>query len=151
VAKKIRENKVKIEGLSNGARYYFVVASVNNSWPAVESNYSQEVAATPGPQIPGAIGAPVTGPATNGTFICRGLPPPMASIKGYVIYYSKTSGMGFVAFNSKDKPFTDASNIVVTGVEPNTDYFWKASAVSQSGIEGATGNQEIQVHSSAGN
>lgn len=151
VAKKIRENKVKIEGLSNGARYYFVVASVNNSWPAVESNYSQEVAATPGPQIPGQLGAQVqSGPNTSGSFICRGLPPPLGSTKGYIIYYSKTSGMGFVAFNTKDKLFTDQANVVVTGVEPNTDYFWKAAGVSPSGIEGPTGAQEVQVHSSAG-
>jgi hypothetical protein len=149
IAKRIKETKTRVEGLSNGTRYYFVVTSVNNSWPASESTYSPEVSAVPGPPGMAQLGGPAPAAANTGCFPVRGLTVPMGSTKGYIVYYTKTPGFGYVQFNTKDKLITDVSNIQITGVEPNTDYWFKVVGVSPSGAESG-GSQEIQVHSTDG-
>ena len=128
---RIKENRVIIDGLTNGQRYYFVVTSVNNSWPAVESNYSSEVSVVPAPQIPTAPGmggeaAPVQAPLA-GQINFKGWPAPAGSVTGYNLYISDTSGTGFKKAN--DTPITGQS-FLVQGLEVNKRYFYKLTSLS---------------------
>jgi hypothetical protein len=134
IQKRIKENKVIIDGLTNGQRYYFVVTAVNNSWPSVESNYSSEVSAVPAPQIPTAPGfggeqeaAPA--PVANGVLTARGWPVPTGRIKGYNLYISETSGSGFKKVN--DSMITGPTYLV-QGLEPNKMYFIRVTSLSDS-------------------
>ena len=131
IQKRITENKVIIDGLTNGQRYYFVVTSVNNSWPAVESNYSAELSAVPAPQIPTAPGlgggpAP-TANSANGVILVKGWAVPTGSTLGYNLYMSDTSGTGYKKIN--DQPVTGQSHLV-QGLEINKRYFFVLTSLT---------------------
>lgn len=131
IQKRIKENKVIIDGLTNGQRYYFVVTSVNNSWPSVESNYSSEISAVPAPQIPSAPGmgggpAP-TANSSNGVILMKGWAVPAGSIGGYNLYMSETSGSGYKKVN--DAPITGPS-FLVQSVELNKRYYFVLTSLS---------------------
>lgn len=134
IQKRIKENKVIIDGLTNGQRYYFVVTAVNNSWPSVESNYSPEISAVPAPQIPTAPGfgndqqqaAPA--PAANGWLLAKGWPVPTGATRGFNLYISDTSGSGFRKVNG-DAIITTPT-FLVQGLEANKLYFLRVTGVS---------------------
>jgi hypothetical protein len=125
IQKRIKENKVIIDGLTNGQRYYFVVTSVNNSWPAVESNYSTEVSGIPSPQIPNApgIGGQTQAPAStsNGAILAKGWAVPAGNISGYNLYMTDTSGSNYKKVN--EAPITGPSYLV-KDLEPNKRYYF---------------------------
>jgi hypothetical protein len=125
IQKRIKDNKVIIDGLTNGTRYYFVVTSVNNSWPSVESNYSVEVSAVPAPVIPTAPtmgqAQQQTGPVNNCVCNLQGWAIPAGNTMGYNIYMSETSGTGYKKVN--DKPVTTLT-YKVGNLECNRRYFF---------------------------
>jgi hypothetical protein len=131
IQSRITDNRIIVDGLTNGQRYYFVVTSVNNSWPAVESNYSTEVSAVPAPQIPtapgmgGASGA--VKPVANGYIIITGYPPVVGTVGGYNFYMSETSGTGYKKLN--DTPVT-SSSYPVTNLEIKKTYFFVFTSVT---------------------
>jgi hypothetical protein len=131
IQKRINENKVIIDGLTNGQRYYFVVTSVNNSWPAVESNYSTEVSCVPSPQILGApsLGASEASPVTNnnGTILAKGWPVPVGQVAGYNLYMSDTSGTGYKKVNDT---LITAPSLPIHGLEINKRYFFTLTSVT---------------------
>jgi hypothetical protein len=133
IQKRIKENKVIIDGLTNGQRYYFVVTSVNNSWPSVESNYSAEVSAVPAPQIPGApsLGGgpePAQAAPQNGVILVKGWAVPAGSVGGYNLYMSETSGSGYRKVNT-DGPITGPS-FLVQNLEVNKRYYFVLTSLS---------------------
>lgn len=125
IQKRIKENKVIIDGLTNGTRYYFVITSVNNSWPAVESNYSTEVSAVPAPVLPTAPtmgdAKPDTGPTSTCVCLVKGWGVPTGNTAGYNLYMSATSGSGYKKIN--DAPVT-ATSFKATNLECNRRYFF---------------------------
>jgi hypothetical protein len=131
IQKRITENKVIIDGLTNGQRYFFVVTSVNNSWPAVESNYSTELSAVPAPQIPTAPGlgggpAP-TASSANGVILVKGWAVPTGSTLGYNLYMSDSSGSGYKKVN--EQPITGQSHLV-QGLEINKRYYFVLTSLT---------------------
>lgn len=130
IQKRIKENRVIVDGLTNGQRYYFVVTSVNNSWPSVESNYSLEASAVPAPQIPTAPGmggsTQSQSPAT-GEINVKGWPSLSGSTAGYNLYMSDVSGSGYKKVN--DTPVTTTS-FLVRGLEINKRYFFVLTALT---------------------
>jgi hypothetical protein len=133
VQRRITENKVIIDGLTNGTRYYFVVTSVNNSWPAVESAYSNEVSAVPSPQLPGAPdlsgSKPVSNePEHNATILAKGWSVATGNVKGYKLYMSSTSGSGYKLVNS-DALIT-TKDYLVKNLEANRRYFFVLTSVT---------------------
>ena len=128
IQKRITENKVIIDGLTNGQRYYFVVTSVNNSWPAVESNYSSEVSSVPSPQIPNAPGAASNDmPINNGVLLLKGWGVPTGNIAGYNIYLTENSGTGYKKQN--EGPITTPTYLV-KNLEVNKKYYYVITSVS---------------------
>jgi len=131
VQKRMKENKVVIDGLTNGQRYFFVVTSVNNSWPAVESNYSSEVSTVPSPQIPTAPGVGTTVHPDNtpaaGEIAVSGWPAITGNVKGYNLYMSETSGTGYRKVNDS---IISSSSYLVQGLDLNRRYFFVLTSVS---------------------
>jgi len=132
IQKRIQENQVVVDGLTNGTRYYFVVSSVNNSWPSVESAYSGEVSCVPAPIIPGTpsmTGAASTSQAKpEGVVTLKGWAPPLGVIAGYNLYMSKSSGSGYVKVNSA--PITGLS-YPVTGLDVGERYYFILTSLSK--------------------
>jgi Fibronectin type III domain len=131
IQKSMKEHQVVVDGLTNGERYYFVVTSVNNSWPAVESNYSTEVSTVPSPQVPGAPelggGAPEAAAAPNGQIVVRGWGLPTSELKGYNLYISEEPDSGFRKLN--DTPIT-ALSYTVQGLDIGRHYWFMLTSVS---------------------
>jgi hypothetical protein len=132
IQKRVKDTKVKIDGLTNGTRFYFVVTSVNDSFPAVESNYSNEVSAIPGPQLPtapvmGAAAQAEQGPALNGVAMQGGWPVPTGNIAGYNLYMSPTPGSGYKKVNSA---LITTSSYKVSNMEPNKLYYFVLTQVT---------------------
>jgi hypothetical protein len=127
IQKRIKENKVIIDGLTNGQRYFFVVTSVNNSWPAVESNYSTEVSSVPSPQILGAPGIPGMAPLAatginNGAILLKGWAVPAGNIAGYKIYMSEISGAGHKLVNTEG--LVTGASYLVKNLEVGKKYYF---------------------------
>jgi len=132
IQKATTENKVIIDGLTNGQRYYFVVTSVNNSWPAVESNYSTEVSSVPSPQIPtapGMGGANVSNdmPINNGVALVKGWGVPTGSTAGYNLYMTENSGSGYKKVN--ETPINGPSYLV-KNLEINKKYYFVLTSLT---------------------
>ncbi len=131
VQKRLKENRVIVDGLTNGTRYYFVVTCLNNSWPAVESAYSQEVSAVPAPIIQGApvMGGQVSNDAPANNFVSdvSGWAIPTGNLVGYNLYMSETSGSGYKKVN--EGPITK-QNFVVKGLEPNKRYYFYITSLT---------------------
>ena len=125
IQKRVKDTKVIIDGLTNGTRYYFVVTSVNNSWPAVESAYSREVSGVPAPFVPDApaLGEEKEdlGPAKNGVIIVKGWPVPTGNIKGYNLYISSVSGSGYKKINAE---IISDQSFMVRDLEVNKRFYF---------------------------
>ncbi|HRU39902.1 MAG TPA: fibronectin type III domain-containing protein, partial [Candidatus Goldiibacteriota bacterium] len=103
VAKRVKENYVTVDGLKNGTRYYFVVTAINNTYPAVESAYSNETSVSPAPVVPGTPEIfPIAKKQTvekNGAIPVKWGKKPPANMAGYNIYMSDTTGKGYQKVN----------------------------------------------------
>ena len=132
IQKRMRENKVVIDGLTNGQRYYFVVTAVNNSWPSVESNYSTEVSTVPSPQIPTAPGLgggmqQQTQAPSNGEINLKGWAPPAGNVKGYNVYMSENSGTGYKKVNDS---LVTTGSYLVQGLDINRRYYFVLTSLT---------------------
>jgi len=123
--KRQKENYVTIDGLKNGSRYYFVVTSINNTYPPVESAYSNEATAVPAPVVPGT---PEVFPIakkkevkSNGAIDVVWGKMPDARYSGYNIYITETSGKGYIKHNTAG-PIKD-THYLVKGLEVGKKYF----------------------------
>jgi hypothetical protein len=129
--KRIKENYVTVSGVKNGTKYYFVVAAINNTYPAVESAYSNEASAVPAPVIPGT---PEIFPIAQkkelkktGAFDVQWGKKPPANIAGYNIHVSETSGKGYITVNAS--PIND-THYVVRDVEAGKKYYYVLTYVT---------------------
>ncbi|MCE5299874.1 MAG: PorV/PorQ family protein [Spirochaetia bacterium] len=132
VAKRVRENYITVGGLQNGTRYYFVVVAINNTYPAVESAYSNEVSAVPAPVVPGT---PEIFPVAqsnkaekNGAIDFVWGAKPAAKYAGYNVYITETTGKGYVKVNAS--PIND-THYVIKGLEVGKKYFYVVTSVTR--------------------
>jgi hypothetical protein len=131
IAKRIKDNYVTIDGLQNGTRYYFVVAGINNTYPPVESAYSNEASAVPAPVVPGTpeifpIAQANKAEATGAIDIKWGAMP-NARMAGYNIYISETQGKGYA--KSNPAPVKDV-HYMVKGLEVGKKYYFVMTSVT---------------------
>src|ERR1035437_3343635 len=131
IAKRIKENYVTIDGLQNGTRYYFVVAGINNTFPSVESSYSNEASAVPAPVVPGTPEVfPISSPKkveSNGAVDIPWGTMPGPRMTGFNIYITDTPGKGYNKVNPapiKDKHY------VVKGLEVGKKYYFVMTSVT---------------------
>lgn len=132
VARRIKENYVTVDGLKNGTRYYFVVVAINNTYPSVESAYSNETSVVPAPVVPGTpdvfpIARTATRDTTGAFTINFGRMPP-ANMAGYNVHITETSGRGYVKHNAM--PIRD-SKYTVKGLEIGKKYYYVMTYVSK--------------------
>ncbi|MEI7639968.1 MAG: PorV/PorQ family protein [bacterium] len=131
VAKRIKENYVTIDGIKNGTRYYFVITTINNTYPSVESDYSNETSAVPAPVIPGTPELFAVGQKKqvekNGVVDVRWGAIPPTNIAGYNIYISESSGKDYNKTNPA--PVKD-SHYVISGLEVGKKYFFVLTSVT---------------------
>lgn len=132
VVKRIKENYVTIDGLNNGTRYYFVVTAINNTYPSVESPYSNETNAVPAPVIPGVPEIfPIAKKSTveqNGAIEVNWGKMPPSNIAGYNIYITETSGKGYTKTNPS--PIKDVKYII-RGLEVGKKYYVVLTSVTK--------------------
>ena len=132
VQKRLKENYVTVEGLKNGTRYYFVVTSINNTYPPVESAYSNEASGVPAPVVPGTPEIfPVAKKSTvkkNGAIDVKWGRMPAKNMAGYNVYLTKTSGKGYQKVNPK--PIND-THYVVKGLEVGEKYYFVLTSVTK--------------------
>ena len=132
VAKRIKENYVTVDGLKNGTRYYFVVAAINNTYPPVESAYSNETSAVPAPVVPGTPDIfPIAKRTTvkkNGAINVKWGQMPPARMAGYNIYITSTSGKGYSKVNPR--PIKD-THYMIRGLEVGKKYYYVMTAVTK--------------------
>jgi len=131
VAKRIRENYATVDGLQNGTRYYFVVAGINNTYPPVESTFSNEVSAVSAPVVPGTsevfpVSQQKKAAATGVVDVKWGTMSPV-NTAGYNIYVTETSGKGYIKANPS--PVKD-THYVVKSLESGKKYFFVLTLVT---------------------
>jgi hypothetical protein len=131
IAKRIKENYVTIDGLQNGTRYYFVVVAINNTYPSVESAYSNEVSVVPAPVVPGTPEIfPIAQPSRiekNGAIDVKWGVMPGPRTAGYNIYITETPGKGYMKANAA--PIKDV-HYTIKGLEVGKKYYFAISSVS---------------------
>lgn len=131
VAKRVKENYVTIDGLQNGTRYYFVIASINNTYPPVESAFSNEISAVPAPVVPGTPDvfpiAQSKSAEKNGVVDIRWGTMPGPRIAGYNVYIAETSGKGYAKMNAT--PVKDV-HYTAHGLEVGKKYFFVMTSVT---------------------
>lgn len=131
IAKRIKENYVTIDGLQNGTRYYFVVAGINNTYPPVESSYSNETSAVPAPVVPGTPEvfpiAQTKKVESSGAIDIAWGKMPGARFAGYNVYMTLTPGKGYQKVNPA--PVKDV-HYMVKGLEVGKKYYFVMTQVT---------------------
>jgi len=136
--KPIKPNYYSMGGLEKNTRYYFVVTSVTNTTPPVESQYSREVLAgtTSAPGVPVLSQSRVE----NEGVIDIGREFGLASIsldgaKGFNIYMSEVSGGRFEKVNST--PVGNVPSHLVRKLKAGQKYYFTLTRVGADGVESA--------------
>jgi hypothetical protein len=141
---KINKNPLKttyyaLRGLEKNTQYYFVVTTVTDTKPPVESQYSREVLAitTAAPGAPVVVQSQVENEgvvdiakqAQMGSF-----PDPVKSgLRGYNIYISEVSGGRFDRVNGQ--PISNVPTYLVRKLKVGQRYFFKFTSVGSDGSE----------------
>ncbi len=137
----IRANYFQMRGLEKNTHYYFVVASITNTIPPIESQYSKEVLAG----TTAAPGAPVVvqSEVQNEGVIDIARQEQMASfgdpakkgLKGYNVYVSEVSGGRFDKVNAQ--PIENVPTYLVRKLKVGQKYFFRFTAVGLDNSESA--------------
>jgi hypothetical protein len=137
----IRANYFQMRGLEKNTHYYFVVASITNTIPPIESQYSKEVIAG----TTAAPGAPIVvqSDVQNEGVIDIARQEQMASfgdpakkgLKGYNIYVSEVSGGRFDKINAQ--PIENVPTYLVRKLKVGQKYFFRFTAVGLDNSESA--------------
>ena len=144
----IKANYYSLRGLEKNTHYYFVVSSVTNTIPPVESQFSREVMAG----TTAAPGAPVVNQSevqNEGAIdIAKqegmaGWPDPSKNgLKGYNIYMSEVSGGRFEKINAQ--PIGNVPTYVVRKLKVGNRYYFSFTSVASDGTESAH-SREVQA------
>ncbi len=141
---KINQRPVKstyyaVKGLERNTRYFFVVTSVTNTRPMVESQYSREMVAV----TTSAPGAPVVAEtrmekeavvdAARVSNMAGFGDPAQLKLRGYNIYMSEVSGGRFEKINSQ--PLSNVPSYLVRKLKVGQKYYFRYSSVGLDGSE----------------
>ena len=135
----VKSNYYAVKGLEKNTRYYFVVTSVTNTRPSVESQYSREAVAI----TTAAPGAPIVvesqlqkeGVADAAKIANMGGfgDPTALKLRGYNVYSSEVSGGRFEKVNAQ--PLSNVPSYLVRKLKVGQKYFFKYSSVGLDGSE----------------
>jgi hypothetical protein len=116
-------------GLSNGARYYYIVKVVDHSEKEYEAN-STEVSAIPDkkPEPPENLQAVIVGTAIHLNWI----PPIGENIIGYKIFRNLTGKEPWTLIGNVK---SSQSNFTDENIHPNIAYYYTVTAVKESGMQ----------------
>jgi hypothetical protein len=145
----IKANYYSLRGLEKNTRYYFVVTSLTNTIPPVESQYSREVVAgtTSAPGAPVVIQSELQNEGV--VDIARqagmaGFPAPSQNgLKGYNIYISEVSGGRFDKVNAQ--PIANVPTYLVRKLKVGQRYFFSFTSVGSDGTESAKSREVSAV------
>jgi len=137
----IRANYFEMRGLEKNTHYYFVVTSMTNTIPPVESQYSKEVIAgtTAAPGAPVVVQSDVQNEgvidiARQEQMVSFG-DPAQKGLKGYNIYFSEVSGGRFDKVNAQ--PIENVPTYLVRKLKVGQKYFFRFTAVGLDNSESA--------------
>jgi hypothetical protein len=137
--KPYKSNYAQFNGLEKNTRYYFVVTSVTNTVPPVESQYSREVIAstTGAPAAPQVALSEVQNEGVIDIAKQAGISgwgdPSKNGLKGYNIYVSEVSGGRFEKVNSQ--PIGNVSQYLVRQKKVGQRYYFRFTSVGNDGSE----------------
>lgn len=138
-SKAIKANYFQMRGLEKNTHYYFVVTSITNTIPPVESQYSREVIAgtTAAPGAPVVVQSDVQNEgvvdiARQEQMVSFG-DPSKKGLKGYNVYVSEVSGGRFDKANSQ--PLTNVPTYLVRKLKVGQRYYFRFTSVGMDGSE----------------
>ncbi len=135
----IKANYYSLRGLEKNTRYYFVVTSVTNTIPPVESQYSREVLAgtTSAPGAPVVVQSELQNEGVIDIAKQVGMAgfadPTKIGLKGYNIYVSEVSGGRFDKVNSQ--PISNVPTYLVRKLKVGQRYYFSFTSVGNDGSE----------------
>ncbi len=139
--KAIKANYYSLRGLEKNTKYYFVVSSVTNTIPPVESQYSREIFAgtTAAPGAPVVVQSDVQSEGVIDIAKMVGMAgfpdPAKSNLKGYNIYLSEVSGGRFDKVNVQ--PLANLPTYLVRKLKVGQKYFFTFTSVGLDGSESA--------------
>jgi hypothetical protein len=137
----IKANYYSLRGLEKNTHYYFVVSSVTNTIPPVESQYSREVIAgtTSAPGAPVVVQSEIQNEGVIDIAKQIGMAgwadPAKSGLKGYNIYISEVSGGRFDKVNPQ--PIANVPTYLVRKLKVGQRYYFTFTEVGSDGTEGA--------------
>jgi hypothetical protein len=137
----IKANYYSLRGLEKNTHYYFVVSSVTNTIPPVESQYSQQVVAgtTSAPGAPVVVQSEVQNEGVIDIAKQEGMAgwgdPSKSGLKGYNIYVSEVSGGRFDKVNAQ--PISNVPTYIVRKLKVGQRYYFTFTSVSNDNTESA--------------
>jgi len=146
--KAVKANYYSLRGLEKNTNYYFVVTSVTNTIPPVESQYSREVMAgtTSAPGAPSVVQSEVQNEGVIDIAKQEGMAgwgdPAKSGLKGYNVYVSEVSGGRFDKVNAQ--PIANVPTYLVRKLKVGQRYYFKFTSVANDGTESAP-SKEVSV------
>jgi len=137
----IKANYYSLRGLEKNTRYYFVVSSVTNTIPPVESQYSREIMAgtTAAPGAPVVVQSDVQNEGVIDVARTASLAswqdPAKINAKGYNIYMSEVSGGRFDKMNTQ--PVSNVPTYLIRKLKVGQKYYFTFTTVGLDGSESA--------------
>ncbi len=139
--KAVKANYYSLRGLEKNTKYYFVVSSVTNTIPPVESQFSREIYAgtTAAPGAPVVVQSDVQNEGVIDIAKqvgMAGFPDPAKNnLKGYNIYVSEVSGGREDKINVQ--PLANLPTYLVRKLKVGQKYFFTFTSVGLDGSESA--------------
>lgn len=147
--KPIKANYYSLRGLEKNTKYYFVVTSVTNTIPPVESQYSREIMAgtTAAPGAPVVVQSEVQNEGVIDVAKQVGMAnfpdPAKNNLKGYNIYMSEVSGGRFDKVNAQ--PVGNVPTYLVRKLKVGQKYYFTLTSVGLDGSESAHSKESSAV------
>lgn len=139
--KPVKANYFSLRGLEKNTRYYFVVTSVTNTIPPVESQYSREIMAgtTSAPGAPQVHQSELLNEGVIDIAKQEGMAgwpdPAKNTLTGYNIYLSEVSGGRFDKVNAQ--PISNVPTYLVRKLKVGQRYYFTFTSVGKDGTESA--------------
>jgi hypothetical protein len=139
--KPVKASYYSLRGLEKNTQYYFVVSSITNTIPPVESQYSKEVIAgtTSAPGAPQVVQSEVQNEGVidiaRQASMASWPDPSKNNLKGYNIYISEVSGGRFDKVNTQ--PVANVPTYLVRKLKVGQRYFFSFTSVANDGTESA--------------
>jgi predicted phage tail protein len=125
---RVTSTVVTVTGVTNGTRYYFMVAAVNRIGAGPSSSEMQAIPVT----VPGAPAGLTATPGNARVTLSWAAPASGgAAISGYLIY--RGTSAGHEATTAVNGSLVTATSYTVTGLANGTTYYFRVTAVNSAG------------------